>query len=349
MRAVLLLSALVVACTSASESEPVPDVATGELEAWVAGPALPTARANACSAAVGDWVLVIGGNHARADGTFVKTDEIHAARMGSDGVLGAWQLAGRTPSPVSECTATADGERLYVVDGLYDVETDARQVLTATVDGETGMLMGPLVAMTTLPDIAISSEAAVRGGALLMMDTVLPMDGDKTVTLRTAAAGGGAWSTDDWGIGFRAQAQYAFGDGFAWTLGGYGGAEGNPVSDEVFVATIGGDGAVGVGRPTTKLPAPTAFGEAAAVDDFVFVVGGRPQVFGGQASSSVYAAHVGVDGGLEGWTTLAALPMARTNHELVVVGDYLVIAGGASEAGGDANVMSARVRFPANR
>lgn len=317
-------------------------MATGGVETWVQGPALPTARANHCSAAIGDFVLVIGGNHKQGE-TFVKTDEIHAAKLGDDGVLGPWQLAGRVPSPVSECTATSDGNTLYVIDGLYDTETDARQVFTATLD-DAGVL-SPLTSMTTLPQIAISSEAAVRNGQLLMMDTVLPQEsgGDKTVTLRMPTTGG-AWTMDDWQIGFRAQSQYAFTDAYAYTLGGYSGEPGNPVTDEVFVASIGADGAIGVGRPTTKLPAPTSFGEAIAVDDFVFVVGGKPAVFG-EALTTVYAAHVEADGSLAAWATLPPLPMARTNHELVLVGDYLVIPGGAAGSGGDANVLVTRVRF----
>src|SRR4051794_35367804 len=82
-------------------------VATGELGPWQTAASLPTPRANHCSTAVEDWVLVIGGNYMGADG-FVKTDEIHAARVAPDGSLGAWQLAGHTPSPVTECNATSD-------------------------------------------------------------------------------------------------------------------------------------------------------------------------------------------------------------------------------------------------
>lgn len=337
MRTLLMMTPmmLIVACGG----EPV-TVATGELEAWSAGPELPTPRANHCIAVIDDTVLVIGGNY-KAGADFVKTNEVHAARM-TNGVLGAWQLAGTMPSPVTECTATSDGRRLYVLDGLYDEESDGCQVFTATLD-EAGKL-SPMTAMTQLPQIAISSEATVKDGVLLMMDTVLPADGDRTITLRTSVTGGD-WSEDDWQIGFRAQAQYAFADaGFAYTIGGYSGAEGNPVSDEVFVADLG-TGGIGVGRPTTKLPAPVSFGEAIAVDDFVFVVGGRAQVFGGEPSTAVYAAPVLTDGALGEWATLAPLPMARTNHELALVGDHLVIAGGAAGGAGDANVLVARVRF----
>ncbi len=135
---------------------------------------------------------------------------------------------------------------------------------------------------------------------------------------------------------------YAFSDRFAYTIGGYTSGEGNPASDEVFVAALDITGV----RATTPLPEPVIFGEAVAVDDWVFVVGGRAQVFGGTASTKVYASQSSADGSLGAWSEVAALPMARTNHELVLVDDYLVVLGGANAAGGDANVLLARVRFP---
>lgn len=332
----MMRTAIAMVSLMACAGEPV-RVATGQLEEWTVGPALPTPRANHCSAAIGDWVLAIGGNFKQPSGEFAKTDEIHAVRVTDDGVMGAWQLAGRTASPVTECSATTDGARLYVIDGIYDVETDGRQVFAAPFDQATGML-GELGSTSTLPSAVISSEAAVRDGRLLVMDTLLEAEGDRTVTYTFDAD---AWLTADWGIGFRAQAEYAFSDRFAYTLGGYTGGEGNPATSEVFVATLD----IRDVRPTTPLPEPVIFGEAVAVDDWVFVVGGRSQVFGGVASTRVFAAQA-IDGALGAWREVAELPMGRTNHELVLVGDDLVVVGGADAAGGDANVLMARVRFP---
>jgi hypothetical protein len=332
----MMRTAIAMVSLMACAGEPV-RVATGQLEEWTAGPVLPTPRANHCSAAIGDWVLAIGGNFKQPSGEFAKTDEIHAARVTDDGVMGPWQLAGRTASPVTECSATTDGARLYVIDGIYDVETDGRQVFAAPFDQATGML-GELGSTSTLPSAVISSEAAVRDGRLLVMDTLLEAEGDRTVTYTFDAD---AWLTADWGIGFRAQAEYAFSDRFAYTLGGYTGGEGNPATSEVFVATLD----IRDVRPTTPLPEPVIFGEAVAVDDWVFVVGGRSQVFGGVASTRVFAAQA-IDGALGAWREVAELPMGRTNHELVLVGDDLVVVGGADAAGGDANVLMARVRFP---
>ncbi|MDQ3339397.1 MAG: hypothetical protein M4D80_29890 [Myxococcota bacterium] len=339
-------AALLIAAGCTSEGASV-NLATGEVEPWQTAAPLPVARANHCSTGLDATVFVVGGNRKVGD-TFAKTDEIHAGTIAPDGTI-TWALVGKTPSPVTECTATAvaiaDGIRLYILDGLYDRESDARQVfVTDFVNGQ----LGPLSPFATLPQIATSSEATITSSAaLLLMDSVLPADGDKTVTLRTSIAGAPAWSTDDWSIGFRAQAQFAFTDRFAYTLGGYKGDTGNPVTADVFVATIDAKtGAIGPARPTTPLPAPLSFGEAIAVDDYLFVAGGRGQVFGAAGVTSVYAAQIQDDGSLADWRTVAALPMGRTNHELALAGDFLVITGGAVSGPGDRNVFTARVRYP---
>lgn len=334
MRIALVLGLSLSACTSSSPST----IATGELGEWSVAPEMPTPRANHCSAAIGDWIVVIGGNH-QANGGFVKTDEIHTAKLGPDGTIAAWQLAGHTPSPVTECNATSDGQTLYVIDGIYDREDDSRKVWTATLDENTGLL-APLTSMGSLPDIAISTEAAVRGGNLLVMKTKVPdHDNGQTVALSSPISSL-SWSANDLQIGFRAQAEYAFSDRFIYTLGGYHDTTVGSLTDVSFSPLAGGPAIA-----TTPLPAPVGFGEAVVVDDWLFVVGGRAQVFGGSGTTQVYAAPLAADGSVGDWTTPAALPMARTNHDLALVGDYLVVTGGAATGPGDANVLVARTRF----
>lgn len=347
-RALVLLSLLGCATDPAVPGDLAPtSVATGELSSWEeAAPPLPTARANHCSAVIDDWIIVIGGNH-KQGAEFVKTDEIHGLQVHPDGTFGAWQLLGRTPSAVTECNAAASGRTLYVIDGLYERAADARQIWTAELDAAGAL--GAMTSLGRLPEetIAISSEATVRGGELLLMDTRLPNEGDTTVTLRTRVDAPLTWTVDDWHIGFRAQAQYAFTSEGAFVLGGYQGDAGNSVTPETFAAAIGDDGAIGVPHPSTALPTPTAFGEAAAVDDWVFVVGGRSQTLGGtNGSTTAVAAHVETDGSLGAWHAVAALPMLRTNHELALVGDFLVLTGGAGTGPGDTTVLTARVRYP---
>jgi len=347
MRTVFVLPVLLAACTD-DGSTPSPLVANGHLDPWQMMAPLPVARANHCIASLDNTVFVIGGN-TKVGADFVKTDDIHAGTVALDGTV-TWRLVGKTPSPVTECSATmvptADGGLLYILDGLYDNEAHARQVFTAKYHASSDMLEAP-APFATLPQIAISSEAVQRGSSLLLMDTVLPNEGDKTVTLRAPLTQPTpTWSTDDWGIGFRAQAQYAFTDRFAYTIGGYKGDVGNPVTADVFVAPIDTKtGAIGAATPVTPLPKPISFGEAIAVDDFIFVVGGRAQVFGAPGTTDVFTARVQSDGTLSAWTIVNTLPMARTNHELALAGDFLVITGGAVNGPGDTTVMTTRVRF----
>jgi len=329
MRTCLLL--IFVACTQAAP----PPIATGELGTWQAGPALPTPRANHCSAVIDDWVLVIGGNY-MANGGFVKTAEIHAAQL-AGGVLGPWQLAGTTPSPVSECSATSDGRTLYILDGLYDDASHGRQVWSAALD-DTGHL-GPLASLGMLPDIVVSSEATVHDDTLVLMDTRLPAEGDATVALRSPMGAALTWTAEELGIDFRAQAEYAFTAEHVYTLGGYHDPAKGAVAD-VFVAPIVG----GLARATTPLPVPVGWGEAVAVDDWLFVAGGRAAVFGAPGTAQVFAAQVGTDGSLGTWRE-TALPMGRTNHELALVDDTLVLTGGTLMGPGDATVLTAQVRF----
>lgn len=340
MRAALLLPMLFACATDELVAPPI-TVATGALDAWQAAAPLPVARANHCTAVIGDFLLVIGGNRKHGD-DFVKTADIHAGRVSADGSI-AWHLAGTLPSPATECTATSDGRTLFVLDGLYDNAEHARRVWTASLD-DAGML-APLTSLAPLPQIAISSEATVHAGSLLLVDTLLPDEGGATVTLRTPLAAA-TWQSDDWGIGFRAQAQYAFTAHHAYALGGY--ADANAVSADVFVADLASDGTTSPARAATPLPMPIAFGEAVAVDDWLFVAGGRAAVFGAPGTTAVLASPIADDGSLGTWQPVASLPVTRTNHELALVGVHLVLTGGAANGPGDDLVLTARVRFNAD-
>ncbi len=311
-------------------------VATGELTPWIATTPLPTPRANHCSAAIGDHLFVIGGNHADGSGGFAKTDEIHMATF-VDGAVTEWSLVGHAPSPVTECSAAASDSVLYLLGGIYDDMSNRGQVWSATFDGTT---LSTMTSLTTIPsDAATSMESAVRDGQLLVTETRTPQSGDMTRTLVLDLAAL-TWSTRDWGIGFRAQSQVAFSDQHVYTIGGYQDPSLGTVAG-VSVQSI----ADGSTRSTLDLPVQLGFGEAVAVDDWLFVVGGRAQVFNAPGTSSVFAGKLAANGDVTEWLTLEPLPMPRTNHELALVGDYLVLTGGAVMGPGDDTVLAARVRY----
>ena len=305
---------------------------------------MPIARANHCAAFVQGWLVVVGGNRASAGG-FVKTAEVDATRVRDDGSLEGWKVVGSAPAPVTECTAAASGDRVFVVDGIYDDVTKGQQVWSATVSVDGAV--SPFTALGALPAgrRAISQAAWVRDATLYVTDAQLPDAGDTTGTLRTPLDGPLAWSTDDFVRHFLGRPQYAASHDFVWVLGGYGGTAAGGTVGDVEVAAIGAGGAVGPSSATTALPRPTTFGQAIAVDDWVFVVGGREAPLGGTARPDVVSASIARDGTLGAWTARAPLPEARSNFQLTRAGDFLIVTGGGNAGGGLDTVFAARVRF----
>jgi hypothetical protein len=318
--------------------------ANGTMGAWQALAPMPTPRANHCSVTIGKWLLVIGGNHRGDDGSFHSTDEIHAARIQSDGTLGAWTLAGHTPSPVFECVATKRGSTLYVLDGIYDDPSKGAQVWSADF-GSSGALgawtsLGPLP-----PDVRVLYSAAwVKGTTLFAMQAKLPAAGDAVSTLRADVSNGLAgWLEDDWISGFRGHPQYAFTGTYLYTLGGYGGAD-NAVESSVFGANLEHDGSIGPAFSTSAMAAPTAFGAVVAVDDYLLSIGGKPQIYTAGVVGTA-TAHIGRYGRLDAWQAATPLPEGRTNHTAVLSGNYVFVAGGGFDGPGLDTVFSAQVRF----
>jgi hypothetical protein len=319
------------------------NVANGTLEGWQTLAPMPEARANHCSAVVGGWLVVVGGNTKPAGSDeFVSSALVHAAKLEADGALGPWQQAGAMPSAVTECTAAAHGDELLVLDGIYADEAHEEQVWAATIDAS-GMFAA-FTSIGSVPQRFLSTDAAVIDDTLYVMATQLPDSGDAVLTYSASLASGlGAWEPRAWLTGFRGKAQHAIADGAVFVMGGYltGASE---VVDRVDGAPItAGD----VGEPFAgeALPQPTTSGDAIAVDGWVFVVGGRRQVIAGTAAADVVAAPIGASS-LGPWAVLASLPEGRSNHELALGGDWLYLTGGGFDGPGLDTVFAARVRFP---
>jgi hypothetical protein len=188
------------------------------------------------------------------------------------------------------------------------------------------------------------SAAWVKGGTLFAMQARLPNDGDAISTLRTDVSHGlGAWSEDDWASGFRGHPQYAFTGTYLYTLGGYAGSD-NAVQASVVGTNVEHDGSIGPAFSTSAMPAPTAFGSVVAVDDYLFAIGGKPQIFTAGVVGTA-SAHIGRYGRLDPWQAGAPLPEGRTNHTAVLAGNYVYVAGGGFDGPGLPTVFSAQVRF----
>jgi hypothetical protein len=358
------LAAAPAGCSSSDPSAPSPSSEAGEpvaradgsLTEWIPEPALTTPRANHCSVVANGFVVVLGGNYKPAGAKdFVTLDDVLVAKIQPDGSLGAWQAAGETPGPVSSCTAAADGKDIYLVDGIFDDDSLGGKVRRATL-GDDGSL-GAWQDLGALPDgvRVFYSTATVDHGVLRAFLARLPDDGDAISLVSAPIAPGeggalGAWQETKWSAGFRGQPQYAYATtdegSFVYALGGYAGADrDNAVLAEGAGAAIDASGAPGAAFAVPALPKPTAFGKAMAVDDWIFVTGGKDAVFG-DGRADVFAAHVEAGGALGAFTAVAALPEGRTSHALALSGEWLYLTGGGYDAGGLDTVFAARVRSP---
>ncbi len=341
--------------------------ANGTIATWssstldaAALPPLPKPRANHCTAAANGRLYVLGGNYKPAgSSTFVSLDDVEVADQrpasgsNKDGSLGAWRLAGSLPGTITGCTATSDGKRLYLVGGLFETESLRGHVWTATIqpDGMVATFVdaGALPAGHTI----VSTQAFVRDDVLFVFDSTLSVDGtapEGIVLLHAPIDAGatlGAWTEDRGPAGFRGRPQYAATDRFVYAMGGYlGGSQGNTVVADGFGAPFDGKTGMGASFDAGALPEPRAFGAGAAVDDFVFVLGGKTAIFNGEGRPEVYAAKAdGSTGKLGAFAAVGAMPEGRTNMDAAVLGDFLYVTGGGTTGGGLDNVFAARVRY----
>ncbi len=315
---------------------------------------MPVARANHCAVTANGFLVVIGGNHKpTGSASFVNLADVHVARIAADGSIGAWKLAGTTPSPVNSCTAASDGKDVYLVDGIFENETVGGVVRRATLsdDGE----LGAWQVLGALPkDVRVYySNAAVEGGMLNAFYAKLPEAGDG-IALASASVTGdavGAWQEKTWLTGFRGHPQYAFAtlgtSSFVYVLGGYSsGSTSNTVLADGAGATLDTQGKPGTSFKVPALPKATSNGQAIAVDDWIFLVGGKDDVLAGKGRADVYATKISDGGSLDAWKSVAPLPEGRTSMAVAVHGDFVYVTGGGFDAGGLDSIYAARVRFP---
>ena len=134
--------------------------ADGSVGAWRPAPPLPEARGGAVGAAVGEWVVVAGGQ--RADLTRVA--DVWAARVQGDG-LGPWRVAPSLPAPRFHAAAAVAAGRIYVTGGQGpDRAEPSVYVADVTAEGP-----GEWRELEPLPAPRSHHASVVHGGALWLI------------------------------------------------------------------------------------------------------------------------------------------------------------------------------------
>ena len=316
---------------------------------------MPKPRANHCVVATEGFLIVIGGNYSQdptaANPTFTNLDEVDSAQIAADGSLGAWKQIGTTPSPVNSCTAAAFGKTIYLVSGIYEDPTIGAQMYSATL-GSSGNLSA-FQAAGTIPqdaDLFFSTawvDGPDGGESLNAFNSILSDDssGDAgaVTILHAPLTSLSNWSATPFLPAFRGHPEYAFTSGFVYALGGYSGADdaGADFAQQVF----GSSRSSATPFSTTALPKGTMFGEAVAVDGYLFVVGGRDSTFGNDPRADVNSAPIASDGTVGAWSAQTALPEPRTNERIATYGDYLYVTGGGNTGPGLDSVYIAQIKF----
>jgi len=143
-----------------------------------------------------------------------------------------------------------------------------------------------------------------------------PMNGDGSL---------GAWTaTTSLPNGRRFHASVTY-NGFIYVIAGFDG-DFNLAYDDVLVAPINADGALGSWTPTASLPSPRGFHAAAVYNGFVYVTGGW--MTGQGANPDVLVAPVNADGTLGAWAATTELPGNRASHSCVAYNGFLYLIGG---------------------
>jgi len=94
---------------------------------------------------------------------------------------------------------------------------------------------------------------------------------------------------------------------------------------EVYVATLGADGAPGAWTPAAPLPGRRYHHASVYANGFVYVTGGQDS---SRSTATVWRAPLSPDGTLGAWTALPDMPKARSHHAaLVHDGALYLIAG----------------------
>jgi Kelch motif len=360
--AAILSLSFVFACTSSSPSTPRSDGgfdapsdssdgapssrANGSLGTWQSLAPMPLPRANHCSVVAAGYLVVIGGNYAPDGGTtFVDLDAVDVAALQEDGSIGPWSQAGTTPSPVSGCTAAASGNTIFLVDGLYDDAGDQGHVFSAQLSAS-GVL-GSFAPLGPLPDgqDAFYSAAWVASDDTATLYAIDSSLSSTTVLEVSTVPKFGAWSVSPWLSGFLGRPEYAFTGTYLYAISGYLSDDaGNPTVTAAYGASVISDGKIGKPFTTQSLPAPVTYGNGVAVDDWIFVVGGKSSPFG-IGETSTFSSQVGSGGQLGPWKPQTSLPQGRTDMTLTLSGDFLYLTGGGYMGPGLATVFAARVRF----
>jgi non-specific serine/threonine protein kinase len=332
---------------------------------WVELPSMPAPRAAGAAAAVGDELVVVGGQAA---------EQLVAPIAIFDGKR--WREGTELPTPREHLAAVSDGGSVYAVGGRelsadtntaaferYDPETDEWTELPAmpTPAGSlgAGITSGHLIAVggetptsvidsvqsydleseewTELPPLTVARHGAAvgaMGSSLYVLDgAIAPTHAESTGTgesLDLSSAFGlppdvGEWRALRDSPTARQQTASAVLGGRVWVLGGLVGEDPSDVAATTKVEAY--DPAIDTWTAGPELPLPLHHAMAVTYNGELVVMGGWVPDGSNLTATTSDKAYALRDGS---WVELPNMPIPRAAGAAAVADDRIVVAGGQS-------------------
>jgi Kelch motif len=256
-------------------------VATGNLDKWSDGPALPAPRANAASVVLGSTLYVIGG----LDASGAPTTTVYSLAVANDGTLGMWMTenALTLPAPRAGASAVALSDGIAVLGGS-DASGPTKTVWKTQ---QTGTAFKAWTGQAPLVEENVDGAAVDVGGVISLIGG-RNASGKPVATVQQGLVGGGNATATDPNVisaAWRASAQTNLPaprtNATAFTANGgvyvLGGNDGTGPRTETWWATPDANGVIPKWNhlPQTDLGQGVDGAAAFTAGSFAFIVGGQ--------------------------------------------------------------------------
>ncbi len=318
----IALTACLITSTSADPLAPI--------EQWFEIAGLPAPRASAGIASYGNWLYVIGGRDGTTAGNPLAN--VWHAQISPDGMLSRWITDQPLPIPLYLHAVAIWNDHIYVIGG-WDNHTYHREVWRADIQADGAL--GSWKQDREYPLPVTLHSAVAHAGRLYILGGVTPSGGqamplNKVYFADIASDGGlGPWQ-ETTSLPYDLYRAAAVGTGGKLYLSG--GFDGNTVRQELLIASIKNDGALGPWE-RWNMPVSREYHTAVIHDGRLVLLGGR----NGAASDGLARVDVAVingDGNVAAWSTAPSLPVPLYRHSAVAVrqngSDTIYVLGGYS-------------------
>lgn len=308
-----------------------PVSANGAVGSWTQGGNLPAALQQLSVVAHNGYIYAMGG--VASNGSV--TNAVYSANI-VNGSLSGWTTVNNMATPRMAHATVMYNNYLYAIGGqnTSSAGSSLGSIEKAFINGD-----GTLGAWSASSSLSTGSlrgnlAAAVNGNKLYVFGGT-NQSGTYLNTVQYASFNGSgdiaasAWSNGTVLPTARAYTATVIYNGYIYVTGGQ---NGSTFYNDVYVAPINSDGAIGLWSNTVALSTTVAYHTASVMNGRLYITGG----FNGSYFNTVRYAQInnGSPGSMGAISTLTSFSNARYNHKMLAYNGYMYIVGGANSPNG---------------